>query len=68
MRYNHEPCVDCSDPFSGTDLRMNMGLYYTPEEWKKKRRQILYKPLPGANLLERMASKVRYYIAVLRDE
>ena len=29
------------DGFSGTDMRMNMGNFYTDKEWKKKRERIL---------------------------
>ena len=64
-----EPKGYVIDPrFGRLPVRLAMGLYYTPEEWKNRRRKILYTPLPGGNLSEKIISKIRYYIAVLRDE
>jgi len=31
--------------FSGSDMRIGMGLFYTKDEWEKKRERILKEPL-----------------------
>lgn len=35
-----------ADGFSGSDMRMGMGLFYTKDEWEKKRVKILKDQLP----------------------
>ena len=45
-------------------VRMAMGLFYTPEEWEKRREEILSKKLPGfpETRLEKISYSIKRFL------